>query len=244
MNDGKVTRTGLSRRVLGVILKPAAAALALGGFLSFTMPLLAAHPIASSQETTPMESEKKVATFGNGCFWCTEAVFAEVKGIEKVESGYTGGTVENPTYRQVCTGLTGHAEAVRITYDPAVISYEELLEIFWKTHDPTTLNRQGADVGTQYRSAIFVHDEEQRRLAEEYKQKLDEARIWNRPIVTTIEEAGVFYVAEDYHQDYFKLNPNAGYCRAVIVPKMNKFRRVFKDKLKGAEDEAAAENDR
>ena len=174
----------------------------------------------------------KVATFGNGCFWCTEAVFKEVKGVESVTSGYTGGRVRNPNYRQVSAGVTGHAEALRIEYDPQVISYEELLEIFWKTHDPTTLNRQGPDVGTQYRSAVFVHDDEQKRLVIEYKRKLDEAGIWDRPIVTTIERAEEFYPAEDYHQDYFELNPNAGYCRAVIVPKLEKFREVFQDKLK------------
>lgn len=188
----------------------------------------------SPQEATSdnQEQEMETATFGNGCFWCTEAVFAEVNGVVSAESGYTGGRIANPTYRQVCTGATGHAEAVRITYDPSVISYTELLEIFWKTHDPTTLNRQGADVGTQYRSVVFFHNDEQKRLAEEYKEKLNEAGIWNRPIVTTIEEAAEFYVAEDYHQDYFKLNSQQGYCQAVIVPKLEKFREVFADKLK------------
>lgn len=205
-------------------------------------PSNASEPVAASvesnQESATEEGEEpqmEVATFANGCFWCTEAVFAEVKGVISAESGYIGGSVANPTYRQVCTGFTGHAEAVRVTYDANVITYPELLEIFWKTHDPTTLNRQGADVGTQYRSAIFYHNDEQKRIAEEYKQKLNDAGIWNRPIVTTLEEATEFYVAEDYHQDYYKLNSQQGYCQAVIVPKLEKFREVFANKLKTEE---------
>lgn len=177
-------------------------------------------------------SKFSVATFGSGCFWCTEAVFELVKGVVKVESGYSGGTVPNPTYEAVCTGLTGHAEVVQIYYDPTIISYTQLLEIFWKTHDPTTLNRQGADVGTQYRSVIFYHDEEQKKLAEEYKKKLDEAKIWNDPIVTEISPFKKFYRAEDYHQNYYVNNPYQGYCSFVITPKIEKFKKVFKDKLK------------
>lgn len=173
-----------------------------------------------------------VATFGNGCFWCTEAIFQQLKGVLKAESGYMGGKIKNPTYREVCSGLTGHAEVLQITYDPSVISFEELLEVFWQTHDPTTLNRQGADVGTQYRSVVFYHNDEQKELAEVYKQKLNEAGVWKDPIVTEISPASAFYKAEGYHQDYFSLNPEQGYCRAVILPKVEKFRKVFADKLK------------
>ncbi|CAN5146685.1 peptide-methionine (S)-S-oxide reductase MsrA [soil metagenome] len=180
----------------------------------------------------PIPENMKIATFGNGCFWCTEAIFQLLKGVSKVESGYSGGHVKNPAYREVSNGTTGHAEAIQITYDPTVISFEELLEVFWKTHDPTTLNQQGADKGTQYRSAIFYHDDEQKRLAEEYKQKLDKAHIWDSPIVTEITPFTNFYKAEDYHQNYYNLNSGQGYCRAVIVPKLEKFRAVFKDKLK------------
>ena len=183
------------------------------------------------KEIVNMEGLKK-ATFGSGCFWCTEAIFERVKGVVSVVSGYSGGMVENPTYEQVCSGKTGHAEAVQITYDPKVVSYPELLEIFWRTHDPTTLNRQGNDVGTQYRSAIFYHNEEQKKLAEEYKKKLDESGAWGNPIVTEIVPYKNFYKAENYHQDYFENNPNQGYCSFVIAPKVEKFEKVFKDKLK------------
>ncbi|WP_242918661.1 peptide-methionine (S)-S-oxide reductase MsrA [Pontibacter liquoris] len=176
----------------------------------------------------------EIATFGNGCFWCTEAVFQELNGVEKVVSGYTGGQVENPTYKQVCTGTTGHAEVLQITYDPAVISYEELLEVFWATHDPTTLNRQGNDVGTQYRSSIFYHNEEQKQLAEQYKQKLDASGAFDQPIVTTIEALGPFYPAEDYHQNYYRNNGEQPYCSFLIRPKLDKFRKVFKHKLKSS----------
>jgi peptide-methionine (S)-S-oxide reductase len=174
----------------------------------------------------------QLATFGNGCFWCTEAVFLNVKGVQKVESGYTGGKVKNPTYKEVCSGLTGHAEVVQLSFDPEVISFKELLEIFWKTHDPTTLNKQGADVGTQYRSAIFYHSEEQASLAREYKEKLDKSGAFENPIVTEITPATVFYKAEDYHQNYFNLNGNAPYCSYVIQPKLEKFKKAFADKLK------------
>lgn len=173
----------------------------------------------------------KIATFGSGCFWCSEAVFQRLKGVMKVESGYSGGRRENPSYEQVCTGATGHAEVVQVTYDPEIISFEELLEVFWKTHDPTTLNRQGADVGTQYRSVIFYYDDEQKNLAEEYKRKLDEAGIYENPIVTEISPLINFYKAEEYHQDYYNNNSSQPYCSFVITPKLEKFKKVFKEKL-------------
>jgi len=172
------------------------------------------------------------ATFAAGCFWCVEAVFQELKGVVSVTSGYTGGKIKNPTYREVCSGLTGHAEACRIIYDPAVISYDELLEAFWSSHDPTTLKRQGADQGTQYRSAIFYHNEQQKQLAEAYKAKLNAEKAFDKPVVTEISPSAEFYKAEDYHQDYYNLNGEAPYCTYVIAPKLEKFRKVFKDKLK------------
>ncbi|WP_236676189.1 peptide-methionine (S)-S-oxide reductase MsrA [Chryseolinea lacunae] len=174
----------------------------------------------------------ELATFGSGCFWCTEAVFQNVDGVEKVESGYTGGKVKNPTYKEVCSGLTGHAEVIRLTYDPQKVTYDELLEIFWKTHDPTTLNKQGNDEGPQYRSVIFYHNDQQKQLAESYKAKLTQEQVYDRPIVTEISPAVEFYVAEDYHQNYYNLNGNAPYCAYVIQPKVEKFKKVFKDKLK------------
>ncbi|WP_426493560.1 peptide-methionine (S)-S-oxide reductase MsrA [Hymenobacter sp. 102] len=174
------------------------------------------------------------ATFGAGCFWCVEAVFQDLKGVEKVVSGYMGGRIANPTYKEVCSGLTGHAEVAQITYDPSVISFEELLEVFWKTHDPTTLNRQGADTGTQYRSGVFYHNEEQRRLAEGYKQKLNAAHAFPNPIVTEITAATTFYPAEDYHQNYYNQNGQQPYCQFVVKPKVDKVRQVFADKLKTA----------
>lgn len=173
----------------------------------------------------------ETATFGSGCFWCTEAVFQRLKGVEGVVSGYSGGFVENPSYEEVCTGTTGHAEATQIEFDPAQISYEELLEVFWKTHDPTTLNQQGNDFGPQYRSAIFYHNEEQHRLAEEYKKKIDAAHIWDKPIVTEITPFTNFYPAESYHQEYFNKNPNQPYCAYIIRPKVKKLEQVFGDKL-------------
>ena len=174
----------------------------------------------------------KTATFGSGCFWCTEAIFERVNGVISVVSGYSGGHVVNPTYKEVCDGTTGHAECTQITFDPSIISYDELLEIFWKTHDPTTLNRQGNDVGTQYRSIIFYHDDEQKQKADYYKQKLTEEKIWGKPIVTEITKLEKFYPAEDYHQEYYENNPNQGYCAFVITPKVEKFEKIFKDKLK------------
>ncbi|WP_404818010.1 peptide-methionine (S)-S-oxide reductase MsrA [Reichenbachiella ulvae] len=179
-------------------------------------------------DTTKMD----IATFGNGCFWCTEAIFSELKGVSKVESGYSGGQTKNPTYKEVCSGTTGHAEVLQITYDPAVISFDELLEVFWKTHDPTTLNRQGNDVGTQYRSVVFYHNDTQKALAEKYKKELDASGAFADPIVTEITAFDVFYPAEDYHQNYYELNGEQPYCNFVIRPKVEKFKKVFKDKLK------------
>lgn len=171
------------------------------------------------------------ATFGSGCFWCTEAIFERVKGVVSVESGYSGGSVENPTYQQVCDGNTGHAEVCRITFDPEIITYEDLLEIFWKTHDPTTPNQQGNDVGTQYRSVVYYHTEKQKELAEYYKGKLDSAGIYAKHIVTEITAEQTFYKAENYHQNYYDENPEQGYCNFVITPKVEKFKKVFKEKL-------------
>lgn len=188
------------------------------------------------QDQTGKTANTELATFGGGCFWCTEAVFRELKGVLSVESGYSGGTVENPSYQQVCTGRTGHAEVIQIRYDPAKVSYVELLEVFFKTHDPTTLNRQGNDAGPQYRSAIFYHNEQQKALAEQIKTELNASGAWNRPIVTEISPYKKFYKAEDYHQDYYRNNPSKGYCAYVIRPKVEKFRKVFKDKLKTADE--------
>jgi len=164
----------------------------------------------------------KKATFGAGCFWCVEAVFQRLQGVKKVVSGYSGGNVENPTYEQVCNGNTGHAEVCQITYDPRIVTYDEILEVFWKTHDPTTKNRQGNDAGPQYRSAIFYHDQEQKDLAEGYREKLESARIWDRPIVTEITRLDKFWPAEPYHQNYYNNNPASGYCAFVITPKLKK----------------------
>lgn len=174
----------------------------------------------------------ETATFGTGCFWCTEAQFSELKGVLKVESGYSGGITKNPTYKEVCTGLTGHAEVVHIQYDPSVISFDELLEAFWVAHDPTQLNRQGNDIGTQYRSVIFYHNEEQRQKAEDYKQRLNNENVFEQPVVTEITPFDVFYKAEDYHQGYFSRNGHEPYCAMVVRPKLEKFRKVFKTKLR------------
>lgn len=172
------------------------------------------------------------ATFGTGCFWCTEAVFQQLNGVQKVTSGYSGGHVKNPNYKEVCTGTTGHAECLNIVYDTTKITYDELLEVFWQVHDPTTLNRQGADVGTQYRSVIFYHDDAQKAKAEKYKTELDKSGAWDNPVVTTIEKMDIFYPAEDYHQNYYINNTEQGYCQFVIRPKVEKFEKVFKNKLK------------
>ncbi len=172
------------------------------------------------------------ATFGMGCFWCTEAIFQRLKGVVSVKSGYEGGTLSNPTYEEVCTGATGHAEVLEITYNPLVISYDELLEVFWKSHDPTTLNRQGADSGTQYRSVIFCHSAEQKASAENYKAELNKTNAFGKKVVTAIEAAKPFYVAENYHQNYFNKNGSEPYCRLVIQPKIEKLEKIFKAKLK------------
>jgi peptide-methionine (S)-S-oxide reductase len=179
-----------------------------------------------------MTQELEKATLGAGCFWCIEAIYQDVKGVHKVESGYAGGHVADPTYRQVCTGTTGHAEVAQITFDPDVISFEDILTIFWRTHDPTTLNRQGADVGPQYRSAIFYHNEEQKRIAEKSLAETDTSGLWPNLIVTEIAPLDTFYVAEDYHQNYYNDNANQPYCRVVIDPKVRKFRKEFTDRLK------------
>lgn len=172
------------------------------------------------------------ATLGAGCFWCVEAVFQRLDGVLKVTSGYSGGHVPNPTYEEVCSKTTGHVEVAQIVYDPEKLSFDELLEVFWKTHDPTTPNQQGNDVGPQYRSAIFYNSREQKKKAEEYKKELDKSGAWSKPIVTTIEPLKDFYVAENYHQNYFNSNPDQMYCRYVIQPKVEKFEKVFKDKLR------------
>ncbi len=179
-----------------------------------------------------MSSNLQTATLAGGCFWCLEAVFDEIKGVYSVESGYAGGHVPNPTYRQVCNGDTGHAEAVQIRFDPEVVSYRDLLNVFFAIHDPTTLNRQGADVGTQYRSAIFYHDDEQKRTAEELIRELDAQKIWDAPIVTEVTRLDKFYMAEDYHQEFFARNPYQPYCMAVVAPKVAKFRKHFLEMLK------------
>jgi peptide-methionine (S)-S-oxide reductase len=183
------------------------------------------------KEQIMTQEKMDTATFGAGCFWCVEALFQQLKGVHQVEPGFAGGHVTAPSYKEVCTGTTGHAEVCQIVYDPAVISYVELLEVFWKTHDPTTLDQQGADVGTQYRSVIFYHSEMQHQLAEEMKNKLDRAGIWKDPVVTEILPYEHFYKAEDYHQDYYFKNTSQPYCSAVITPKVEKFRKLFADQL-------------
>jgi peptide-methionine (S)-S-oxide reductase len=201
-------------------------------------------PLPAPSDSESNEQKLAKATFGGGCFWCTEAVYEQLKGVQSVVSGYSGGYVPNPTYRAVLTGITGHAEVIQLTYDPRVISYPELLEVFWYTHDPTTLNRQGPDVGTQYRSVIFCHNDEQRKLAEQYKKKLDESGAWRRPVVTEISRFQQFYPAEKYHQDYYRLNAQEPYCSKYVKPKVKKFKRVFREKLKSATDSAASRTGR
>jgi peptide-methionine (S)-S-oxide reductase len=176
--------------------------------------------------------EKQIATLAGGCFWCLEAVYDEVDGVLSVESGYTGGKTSNPTYNEVCTGTTGHAEVVQITFDAETVSYQDLLNIFFTIHDPTTLNRQGADIGTQYRSAIFYHDDDQKAIAIQIIENLAAKKLWDRPIVTTLEKLETFYIAEPYHQEYFARNPSLAYCRVVVAPKVVKFRKQFSEKLK------------
>lgn len=196
---------------------------------------LSDNPNVIMQNTNELQSSEhiEIATFGAGCFWCVEALFQDLKGVHQVASGYSGGTVQNPTYKQVCEGTTGHAEVIQISFDPSVISFTELLEVFWGVHDPTTLNRQGNDVGTQYRSVIFYHSEEQKTLAETYKKRLNDEKIWDQPVVTSIDPFVTFYKAEDYHQDYYNLNKESNsYCSLVITPKIEKFKKVFGEKLK------------
>lgn len=187
---------------------------------------------ANAQKGKNMNNDLAVATFGNGCFWCTEAIFQQLKGVESVYPGYTGGSVKNPSYREVCEGTTGHAEAIQIKYDPEVISYRELLDIFFYTHDPTTLNRQGNDIGTQYRSAIFYHDQDQKAAAEEIISQLSAEKVYEDPIVTEVTTMDVFYMAENYHKNYYLNNKNQGYCRAVINPKLDKFMKKYGSKTK------------
>jgi peptide-methionine (S)-S-oxide reductase len=177
-------------------------------------------------------SQREVATLAGGCFWCLEAVYQQLRGVEKVQSGYTGGRVPNPTYRQVCTGMTGHAESTQITFDPRVVSYRELLEVFFTIHDPTTLNRQGADVGTHYRSAVFYHSPEQKATAEQVIAELNAAGVWSNPIVTEVAPLNEFYPAEEYHKDYYRRNREQPYCQWVIEPKVAKFRKQYLAKLK------------
>ena len=179
-----------------------------------------------------MNKRHEITTLGGGCFWCLEAVFSELRGVENVVSGYSGGSVPNPSYQQICTGTTGHAEVVQITFDPAIISFKELIEIFLTIHDPTTLNRQGADVGTQYRSVIFYHTKEQEKVAREVKKEFEVSKIWKAPIVTELIPFKLFYPAEEYHQEYFKQNPDQMYCSVVISPKLAKFRKQYFTKLK------------
>jgi peptide-methionine (S)-S-oxide reductase len=186
----------------------------------------------SSKGANNMNKVRRTATLAGGCFWCLEAVFDEMKGVEAVESGYAGGSTSQPTYREVCTGRTGHAEVIQVHYDPQVISYRDLLNVFFAIHDPTTLNRQGADIGTQYRSAIFYHDEAQKAEAQALIQELNEQKIWDRPIVTEVTKLERFHPAEDYHQEYFANNPYQPYCQAVVAPKVSKFRKHFLEMLK------------
>jgi peptide-methionine (S)-S-oxide reductase len=206
--------------------------------ISITLVLLFVTILAIAQKKTKKENKMannenlELATFGSGCFWCVEAIFQRVDGVEKVVSGYSGGNVNNPTYKEVCQGTTGHAEVCQLSYNSDIVSFEELLEVFWQTHDPTTLNRQGNDVGSQYRSAVFYHNDLQKELAGKYKKKLDESGAFNNPVVTEITAYKTMYVAEDYHQNYFNENGSQPYCSFVIQPKVEKFEKVFKDKLK------------
>ena len=194
--------------------------------------LMLTMSLSAQKNKKTMNEDLAIATFGNGCFWCTEAIFQQLKGVKTVLPGYTGGAIKNPSYEAVCTGTTGHAEAIQITYDPKVISYRELLDVFFYTHDPTTLNRQGNDVGTQYRSAIFYHNEEQKNTAEKMISQLTSEKVFDDPIVTEITEMDIFYEAEDYHKNYYNNNKNQGYCRAVINPKLDKFVKKYSSKLK------------
>lgn len=201
------------------------------GVLIFILVFAFSDTNAQTMKTRAV-TNTELATFGAGCFWCVEAIFSRVEGVLDVKSGYSGGHIKNPSYKEVCTGKTGYAEVCQLTYDSSKISYLELLEIFWKTHNPTTLNRQGNDVGTQYRSVVFYHTEEQKELATEMKAKLDSEGIWDDPIVTEIVPFKAFYPAEDYHDDYYENNPSQPYCSFVITPKLEKFEKTFKDYIK------------
>lgn len=211
-----------------------------GGLLVSVFLLLGACDTEAQNQSTQMEIQTinmenlEKATLGAGCFWCVEAVFEELKGVQKVEAGYAGGDVENPTYKQVSSGTTGHAEVTRIIFDPEIISYEQLLEVFWHTHNPTTPNRQGYDVGPQYRSVIFYHNDEQKKTAEESLARTDKSDLWEDPIVTEVKALSNYSTAENYHQNYYKNNPNAGYCQVVIAPKLKKFRKEFPHLLKNS----------
>jgi peptide-methionine (S)-S-oxide reductase len=204
--------------------------------LVFTSCTAKEKPVVKEEFKEPVRIKVKegmeIATFAGGCFWCTEAVFLEIKGVEKVVSGYIGGKTKNPTYKDICTGETGHAEAIQITYNPKEVAYEDLLEVFFGTHDPTTLNRQGADVGTQYRSEIFYHSEAQKTKAENYIQLLEKEKLYDKKIVTKVSSATEFYLAEEYHQNYYNQNSSQGYCQMVIAPKLEKLRKYYKSKLK------------
>jgi peptide-methionine (S)-S-oxide reductase len=204
--------------------------------LVFTSCTAKEKPVVKEEFKEPVRIKVKegmeIATFAGGCFWCTEAVFLEIKGVEKVVSGYIGGKTKNPTYKDICTGETGHAEAIQITFNPNEVAYEDLLEVFFGTHDPTTLNRQGADVGTQYRSEIFYHSEIQKTKAENYIQLLEKEKLYDKKIVTKVSSATEFYLAEEYHQNYYNQNSSQGYCQMVIAPKLEKLRKYYKSKLK------------
>ena len=210
-------------------------------FQSYATEKAGSEAMPMDAKVIPSDITLEKATFGGGCFWCTEAVYQELQGVYKVVSGYSGGKTKDPTYKEICTGTTGHAEVVQIEFDPQQVSFEQLLEVFWKTHDPTTLNRQGADVGTQYRSVVFYHNTNQQQVAEELKKKLDASGAFAKSIVTEISPIQEFYPAEDYHQDYFALNSSQPYCQAVIAPKVSKFREVFGTKLKSAEKKVKAD---
>ncbi len=201
-------------------------------FFTFVVAVTILSQSKPSAKGKPMNAQKEIATLGAGCFWCVEAIYQRLEGVEKVESGYSGGTVNNPTYEQVTTGRTGHAEVIQVTFNPNTITYKELLEVFFRTHDPTTLNRQGADVGTQYRSVIFYHSDAQKKTAEEVLQETAAAKIWDDPIVTELAAYSAFFKAEEYHQNYYNQNSMQPYCMVVINPKLSKFKKEFAKKLK------------
>jgi methionine-S-sulfoxide reductase len=220
--------------VAGVIAAAYAGSILMSKSTQDTAPATTHATASAASVTTPESGKLETVTFGSGCFWCTEAMFQNLRGVKSAVSGYSGGKVPDPTYEQICTGNTGHAEVVQVTYDPNVISYPDLLRVFWRTHDPTTLNRQGHDVGTQYRSAIFYHNDEQREVAEQYKAQLDKSGAYSGPIVTEITQFEKFYPAEKYHQQYYDLNPGQGYCTMVIRPKVEKFNKEFANLIDGA----------